>query len=206
MFGKKGKGSGPIPLAYDPRSVGCKCDVCPLKGKQPVLPTGPKDPDFAIVGEAPGVNEESAGLPFIGVSGQALDELLKAAGISRSRVWITNSLLCRAEVPNLKGPKRFDLPTYLAWIRAENKKRKAAAKAAKTTPQLIESPIDCCTPRLRRELEYFDQLARQRGRVNGLVVIPVGNFALSATTGKKGILKWRGSPLPAKFAEGASAK
>lgn len=43
-----------------------------------------------LLGEAPFIKEVQAGLPFVGPSGQQLDSLLKATGISRNQVWISN--------------------------------------------------------------------------------------------------------------------
>jgi uracil-DNA glycosylase family 4 len=49
-----------------------------------------------VVGEAPGAEEDRAGLPFVGESGRLLDRVLGAAGWSRARdVYITNAVLWR---------------------------------------------------------------------------------------------------------------
>lgn len=46
-----------------------------------------------IVGEAPGADEDRVGKPFVGVSGQLLDRMLAAAGMSREdNVYISNIL------------------------------------------------------------------------------------------------------------------
>lgn len=46
-----------------------------------------------IVGEAPGADEDRVGKPFVGVSGQLLDRMLAAAGMSREEnVYISNIL------------------------------------------------------------------------------------------------------------------
>lgn len=51
---------------------------------------GPLEPDLMIVGEAPGKNENEQGKPFVGVSGQMLDDALYKAGIKRNECYITN--------------------------------------------------------------------------------------------------------------------
>jgi uracil-DNA glycosylase len=43
-----------------------------------------------IVGEAPGRDEDLAGLPFVGRSGQLLDRMLAAIGLDRTSVYIAN--------------------------------------------------------------------------------------------------------------------
>jgi DNA polymerase len=44
---------------------------------------GPLEPDLMIIGEAPGKYEVQYGRPFVGPSGELLDEALRKAGISR---------------------------------------------------------------------------------------------------------------------------
>lgn len=56
-----------------------------------VLPTGPTNsPRLMLVGEAPGVEEEKAGKPFVGASGFLLNQMLANAGIVRTDCYITN--------------------------------------------------------------------------------------------------------------------
>lgn len=56
---------------------------------------GPADALGAIVGEAPGEEEEKQGIPFVGASGKLLDEALEAAGARREYVFITNTYKLR---------------------------------------------------------------------------------------------------------------
>lgn len=56
-----------------------------------VPPEGPTNrPVLALVGEAPGADEERLGRPFVGSSGRLLDQMLAQAGISRGECYITN--------------------------------------------------------------------------------------------------------------------
>jgi uracil-DNA glycosylase family 4 len=57
----------------------------------------PRPSHFAIVGEAPGADEDEKGLPFIGGEGRYLTALLHRAGIDRSQVYITNTVHERPE-------------------------------------------------------------------------------------------------------------
>jgi len=52
--------------------------------------TGCLTPKLMVVGLYPGREEDSAGRPFIGPSGQLVDELLLNAGVHRDEVYITN--------------------------------------------------------------------------------------------------------------------
>lgn len=184
-------------MSYDPRKAGALCDQCPLRGSVVVPPEGPSAPEFVVVGEGPGWKEVQKKRPMVGPTGILLDEILKTTGLDRSEVLITNAILCRAEVPdeNVRESKRFDIPTYMAWLRKENNRRKKEAKEAKTSPQLLSDPFLCCSQRLWNELHIAEQTAIRNGCPNGAVVMPLGNKALEMTAGKVGILKWRGSPL-----------
>jgi DNA polymerase-1 len=75
--------------------ISLTCKGCPLYGKRSVPGTGPTNAELAIVGEAPGVEEEKYGLPFVGRSGQLLTSLLQKVGIDRSKCFITNVVACR---------------------------------------------------------------------------------------------------------------
>jgi len=56
---------------------------------------GPLNAKLMIVGEAPGRAEDETGTPFVGPSGEILDDLLSRSGISRSDVYITNVVKVR---------------------------------------------------------------------------------------------------------------
>ena len=51
---------------------------------------GPGDANFAIVGEAPGSHEDRIGKPFVGPTGDLLEEMLSEVGVHRSEVYLTN--------------------------------------------------------------------------------------------------------------------
>lgn len=51
---------------------------------------GPKPCAIAIVGEAPGFNEDQQGRPFVGQAGQLLNDCLRRVGLTRGQVYITN--------------------------------------------------------------------------------------------------------------------
>jgi len=86
------------------------CQRCPLaRGRIKAVPgEGPAHVDIMLIGEAPGYHENIQGKPFVGQAGQFLDELLKAAGLKRDQVFITNVVKCRP--PNNRDP----LPEELA--------------------------------------------------------------------------------------------
>ena len=80
-------------------------NVCPHLAEtaiQLVLGDGNPDADIVFVGEAPGKQEDEQGLPFVGASGRFLNEMLGAAGLVRSDVYITNIVKYRP--PNNRDP------------------------------------------------------------------------------------------------------
>ena len=68
------------------------CTACDLyrHATQTVFGDGPERADLMLVGEQPGDKEDKAGEPFVGPAGRVLDEALAAAGIDRSRAYVTN--------------------------------------------------------------------------------------------------------------------
>lgn len=95
------------------------CTQCPLhEGRTRTVP-GAGDPDAEImfIGEAPGKNEDQQGLPFVGRSGQYLDELLHGIGLSRQQVFIANVVKCRP--PNNRDPQADELEACNPYIRQQ---------------------------------------------------------------------------------------
>jgi DNA polymerase len=74
-------------------------------------------PLFALVGEAPGANEDATGRPFVGRSGALLDELLAEAGLDRSRGAVLNVVKCRP--PGNRTPKSPEVARCSGWLRRQ---------------------------------------------------------------------------------------
>ncbi|MEO8123483.1 MAG: uracil-DNA glycosylase, partial [Burkholderiales bacterium] len=98
------------------RDAVSSCRACVLcEGRtQTVFGTGNPHAHWMIVGEAPGVQEDLLGEPFVGKSGQLLDAMLGAIKLTRTQgpasqqVFIANTLKCRP--PGNRNP----LPAELA--------------------------------------------------------------------------------------------
>ena len=69
---------------------------------QSVLPAGAK---LLIIGEAPGADEDRLGKPFIGRSGEMLDQVLHDVGLDRSTIAIANAVACKPPVDIRPLPK-----------------------------------------------------------------------------------------------------
>lgn len=57
-----------------------------------VFADGNPEADIMLIGEAPGADEDRRGQPFVGRSGQLLDQMLGAIDLDRTQVYITNIL------------------------------------------------------------------------------------------------------------------
>jgi uracil-DNA glycosylase len=67
-----------------------------------------------LVGEAPGAEEDRAGLPFVGASGQLLDRMLGSIGLDRTKVVITNILPWRP--PGNRTPSEAEIAVCLPFV------------------------------------------------------------------------------------------
>lgn len=73
-------------------AAGCRaCDLHET-GTQTVFGEGAGRAKVMFVGEQPGDREDIEGKPFVGPAGRLLDEAMVAAGIDRTRVYITNAV------------------------------------------------------------------------------------------------------------------
>lgn len=92
------------------------CTACGLaRGRTRVVPgEGPDHADVMFIGEAPGVNEDRQGRPFVGAAGQFLDELLALAGLRRSEVYICNVIKCRP--PGNRDPLPTEIQACRHWL------------------------------------------------------------------------------------------
>lgn len=79
-----------------------KCELCKLRNK-PVFSDGNFDAKIMLIGEAPGADEDSIGVPFIGRAGKLLTDFLLEVGIKRDKdIYICNTVKCRP--PNNRVP------------------------------------------------------------------------------------------------------
>jgi uracil-DNA glycosylase family 4 len=60
-----------------------------------------------FVGEAPGTAEDAEGRPFVGRAGRFFDEMLSRIGLTRDRVFVTNSVKSRP--PQNRSPRDDEL-------------------------------------------------------------------------------------------------
>ena len=88
-----------------------------------VFATGNPDAEIMLVGEAPGYNEEKEGEPFVGPAGQKLNDILKAMGLRREDVYISNLVKFRPSLPkqttNNRKPSPEEMTACLPLVIAE---------------------------------------------------------------------------------------
>jgi uracil-DNA glycosylase family 4 len=89
------------------------CRLCEGRTRT-VFGTGSRQAQWLVVGEAPGEQEDLQGEPFVGKSGQLLDAMLRALGLSREdgtpperAVYIANTVKCRP--PGNRNPQPDEL-------------------------------------------------------------------------------------------------
>ena len=127
---------GPVPiespqLVEDARALAQRCNSveeleaavrafegCALKrtAKNTVFADGVAGSPVMVVGEAPGADEDRLGKPFVGVSGQLMDRMFDAIGMSRERdLYITNILFWRP--PGNRTPTLAEQAICMAFTR-----------------------------------------------------------------------------------------
>jgi DNA polymerase len=88
-----------------------------------VFSTGNPEADLMLVGEAPGYQEEQQREPFVGPAGQKLTDILKAMGLSRGDVYITNIVKFRPATPgqttNNRKPTPAEMASCMPFVRSE---------------------------------------------------------------------------------------
>lgn len=88
-----------------------------------VFATGNPEARVMLIGEAPGYQEEREREPFVGPAGQKLNDILKAMGISREEVYISNIVKFRPttanQTTNNRKPTPEEMRVCLPFVRAE---------------------------------------------------------------------------------------
>lgn len=99
------------------RETLARFDGCALKRTATNLVFADGNPAARVmfIGEAPGADEDRQGLPFVGVSGQLLDRMLAAIGLSRkTNAYISNVLFWRP--PGNRSPTPAEIAACLPFV------------------------------------------------------------------------------------------
>jgi len=156
-----------------------QCKKCPLalERRNVVFGEGDRSTRLLFVGEAPGLEEDQQGIPFVGKAGQLLSRILEAAGIDRNEIFITNVVKCR--------PPGNRVPTIEEMLACED--------FLKAQIALINPSILVCLGMTSTKwiLKTGESISRVRGKWfdwKGIKVMPMfhPSFLLRNQTKKKG--------------------
>ncbi len=166
-------GLGPRPVGVEAmdwpalRSAveGCRaCKLCQSR-RQTVFGVGHPRAQWMVVGEAPGEQEDQQGEPFVGKSGQLLDQMLRAVGLTRAeaeparQVYIANSIKCRP--PGNRNPEPEELAQCEPFL---------IRQVALVQPRIILAMGRFAVQSLLRSSE---PIGRLRGRVHHYQGVPL---------------------------------
>jgi uracil-DNA glycosylase family 4 len=83
------------------------CTRCPLAyaGRRTIVfGDGDANARLMFVGEGPGADEDTSGIPFVGKAGQLLNNMIQAMGLKREEVYIANIVKCRPPANRVPEP------------------------------------------------------------------------------------------------------
>jgi uracil-DNA glycosylase len=90
------------------------CTRCPLAyagRRNIVFADGDPNARLMFIGEGPGADEDTQGLPFVGKSGQLLNNMIAAMGLRREDVYIANIVKCRPPANRAPEPAEANVCT-----------------------------------------------------------------------------------------------
>lgn len=92
------------------------CTLCDLHlSRTKAVPgAGKIDAEILFIGEGPGFHEDRQGLPFVGRSGDYLEQMLALIGMTRDQVFITNVVKCRP--PENRDPQPIEITTCKPYL------------------------------------------------------------------------------------------
>ncbi|MCP9941012.1 MULTISPECIES: uracil-DNA glycosylase [Synechococcales] len=112
--------TSPLPPRDPLQQLARSCAACRRCGlaagrQQVVVSRGNPTARLMLIGEGPGAQEDLAGLPFVGRSGQLLEQLLAAAGLdSQSDTYVCNVVKCRP--PGNRKPTAAEMAACRPWL------------------------------------------------------------------------------------------
>jgi DNA polymerase len=141
-------------------------------------PAKPTPHTLVILGEAPGADEEKAGVPFVGSSGKELTMLMESAGLDRAEWHLLNVFSQR--------PPNNDLTWWTA--------NKAELKKMGQTPR--GTTLNVAGKKRHVVNQYWWMIEECKKRLDELkpdLIVAVGATALWLLTEESGIGTWRGN-------------
>lgn len=100
-----------------------KCDHLARSRRNVVFGVGNIHTELMFVGEAPGMDEDAKGEPFVGKAGDLLNKIIGAMGLKRAEIYIGNVLKCRPDTPGQRygnrKPTSSEMATCLPFLAAQ---------------------------------------------------------------------------------------
>ena len=128
------------------------CRECALSESRRNLVFGEGSPDAKLmfIGEAPGLQEDIQGRPFVGKAGILLTKIIEAIGLTREDVYIANCLKCRP--PQNRNP----MPSEIIACRGFFMKQ----------IEIIQPKVICCLGKFAAQtvLMSEESISKLRGR------------------------------------------
>jgi uracil-DNA glycosylase len=148
-------GPKPAQMSWDDLAAAVrKCTLCGLHATrtQAVFGVGDRAARWMVIGEAPGMEEDRQGEPFVGRAGQLLNSMLKAMGLAREQVFIANILKSRP--PNNRDPRPEEVRACLPYLYRQI--------------ELVNPTLLLCVGRIAAQtlLETTDPIGKMRGVVH----------------------------------------
>ncbi len=142
------------------------CQQCELHKNRTntVFGSGHQQADWMIIGDAPASLDDQQGQPFTDQAGQLMTNMLRAIGLKRNEVYITNLLKCRP--PNNRDPEIRESASCNAYLQQQ---------LVLLKPKIVLVFGQVAAQSL---LQSKEPLARLRGKVHQL---PGTNISLVAT-------------------------
>lgn len=139
------------------------CQRCGLAATRTKLVFGAGNPQARIlfVGEAPGVDEDRRGEPFVGEAGAVLTRIIEAMGLKREQAYITNLLKCRT--PANRHPHKDEVDHCLPFL---------VQQIRVIGPELIVALGTSAAQTLLQTKEPISQLRGQFHSFHGIPVMP----------------------------------
>lgn len=140
-----------------------KCSIAQVV-RHKVFGDGLLQASVALVGEAPGMEEDACGHPFVGASGRILDKALAAASLDRRKMFVCNVLRCHPpervdpEVAGNRAPMPQEIDNCSGYLRATLNIVQPTVIVALGAVALnaLANPVDPAQPRVKYAItEHF---------------------------------------------------
>ncbi len=158
------------------------CQACDLAAGRTklVFGAGNAEAQLMFIGEAPGVDEDQKGLPFVGAAGQLLTKMILAMKLTREDVYIANCLKCRP--PQNRNP----MPTEIV----------SCHPILMQQVEIIKPKVICTLGKFASQtlLETQEPISRLRGRFHdwkGIRVMPTFHPAYLLRTPADKKIAWQ---------------